>query len=140
MFSGCTLTLVASFAAVAHGATVSVTWAIPVSPQTLTVQQGDTVSFTWSGSHNVYQSASQSDFNGCVRTGGTLLATTSVNYYSTVMSSAGTFYYICEVPTLSHLSLRHLLPVLPLASTNAAHHCCNRSAGGCRSVRHVPTH
>ena len=89
--------LVACGIASVDGADHPVTWVIPMpSPQTLSVAVGDTVTFSWSFSHNVYLSASQADYNSCVTTGGTMLATTSVNSYQHTFSSAGTFYFICE--------------------------------------------
>ena len=90
--------LLACGIAFVNGADHPVTWVIPMpSPQTLSVAVGDTVTFSWSFSHNVYLSASQADYNSCATTGGTMLATTSVNTYQHTFSSAGTFYFICEV-------------------------------------------
>ena len=44
-----------------------------MAPQTMTVTVGDVVTFTWLFVHNVYLSASEADYNACVRTGGLLL-------------------------------------------------------------------
>ena len=68
-----------------------------MAPQTMTVTVGDSVTFTWQYHHNVYLSSSAADYNACVRTGGTMLADNTVTSYQHTFSSAGTFYFICEV-------------------------------------------
>ena len=68
-----------------------------MAPQTMTVTVGDSVTFTWQYHHNVYLSSSAADYNACVRTGGTMLADHTVTSYQHTFSSAGTFYFICEV-------------------------------------------
>ena len=81
----------------AHSATTSVNWIIPTSPDAISVSTGDTVDFTWVAEHNVYQSASKSDFDNCVLTGGNELADTSKSSYSATFPTAGVYYYICTV-------------------------------------------
>lgn len=66
-------------------------------PNTAAAMVGDTVTFTWSGNHNVYESASMSDYDGCVKTGGIMQATTAVFTWSFTATTAGTRYFICEV-------------------------------------------
>ena len=78
----------------ARAANVPVSWVIPMSPQTMSVNVGDTVVFTWGGNHNVWLT-SQSEFDQC--RGGSEIAGTDVNTYRWSASSAGTFYFICEV-------------------------------------------
>ena len=82
----------------AKAAEVSLTWKVSMNPQTKTVSQGDTVVFTWGGTHNVYESASKSDFDSCAKSGGTEVgAQASGGSYSKVFDTPGTFYYICTV-------------------------------------------
>ena len=69
-----------------------------MAPQTMTVTVGDVVTFTWLFVHNVYLSANEADYNGCERSGGTMLADNTVTTYQHTFSSAGTFYFICEIP------------------------------------------
>ena len=73
------------------------TWTIPMNPQTLTIAPGDSVTFQWTGTHNVYQSANVADYNGCVLTGGAMLANTNVNSYQNTFTGEGTFYFICAI-------------------------------------------
>ena len=67
--------------------------------QAANVLTNTSVTFSWSGWHNVYQSASKADFDSCVRTGGTLLTAAGLDgTYTTTLVDPGTYYYICEVP------------------------------------------
>lgn len=76
----------------------TVTWAIPTTPQTVSVTAGAEVTFTWTGNHNVYKSANKADYDSCTKTGGTMVApATSGGTWKTTLSMAGTYYYICEV-------------------------------------------
>ena len=77
-----------------------------MDPQTMTVDVGGTVTFTWSAYHNVYQSAyhdvyqsaNEADYDACVKTGGTMRAdATNTNSYQHTFTAPGTFYFICSV-------------------------------------------
>ena len=61
----------------------------------MTVEVGDRVAFIWSGTHNVYQSASLSDYTACVKQGGHQRAWISVNAYVHRFIHAGTYYFLC---------------------------------------------
>lgn len=77
-------------------------WVIPMEPQSLTVVGGDTVRFTWSGYHNVYRSATQTDYDLCAKSGGVMVGPSAVggSYSETFpYTLTGTFYYICEETT-----------------------------------------
>ena len=79
---------------------VSLMWTIPMSPQTLSLTTGDTLVLTWSYVHDVYQSASQADFDACVTTGGTTLAPVSDSSgasYRHTFTAPGTYFWICTV-------------------------------------------
>ena len=81
-----------------HSANVDADWVIPMDPQTLSVATGDTVTFAWSGYHNVYSVSTQAEFDGCTRTDATELApSSSGGSYSITLDTPGTFFYICEV-------------------------------------------
>ena len=87
------IVLRSSEAAVQH----TIDWIIPMSPQTLTISVGDSVRFEWMSTHNVYLSASESDFSNCVTTGGTELSRIrSDGFFETVLVEIGTYYYICS--------------------------------------------
>lgn len=80
--------------------TYSITWeTMSVShPQTMSVTVGDSVMFSWSGSHNVYEATSPVNFYDCVLSGNTELAPTSTDgSYTHTFSTEGDFYFICEV-------------------------------------------
>ena len=88
------------FASVVHGAVHEVDWIIPTEPNAITITVGDTVRFSWptSEEHNVYQSASQADYDSCAKTGGEELAPTTVFEYTTpAYDTVGTYYYVCTV-------------------------------------------
>lgn len=77
-----------------------VAWAIPVSPQTLTVQMGATIRFTWSGVHSLYRAASAADFADCVADSGLgFTPAASGGSEDIVLSAAGTYYFLCNVGT-----------------------------------------
>jgi len=75
------------------GEVISLTWSIPTrAPFTIppiSANINDTVAFTWSSWHNVYRSASREDFDGCMKTGGAVVAS---------VASGGTFYFTASVP------------------------------------------
>ena len=50
--------LAVGLADVVRAATINVDWAIPTTPNAISITVGDDVAFTWSGSHSVYQSIS----------------------------------------------------------------------------------
>lgn len=82
----------------ARAATINVDWAIPTTPNAISITVGDEVAFTWSGSHSVYQSATQSDYEACATKGGTVVApTTSSGAWTKTFDAPGDYYYICEV-------------------------------------------
>ena len=84
----------------AASAAVALNWMIPMSPQTMTATIGDTVTFSWVGYHDVYESASVADYDACDTTGGVLLAPgSSGGYHSEMFSHFGTFYFICTIGT-----------------------------------------
>ena len=56
---------------------------------------GDTVKFTWSGTHNVYKMASKTAYDNCDFTGATNQGSTSPVAVS--ISEAGVTYYACKV-------------------------------------------
>merc|ERR1712166_893772 len=65
------------------------------SARTKTVTTGDTLHFMWTGSHNVYQMASETAFNDCDFTGATDKGSTSP--VSVPLSGAGPWYFACSV-------------------------------------------
>ena len=76
----------------------ALTWAMSMSPQAASVLVGDTVTFSWSGYHNVHEVSDVGAFASCDTSGGTQLAPpSSGGTHSIVMSTAGTFYYVCAV-------------------------------------------
>ena len=76
----------------------ALTWAMSMSPQAASVLVGDTVTFSWSGYHNVHEVSDAGAFASCDTSGGTQLAPpSSGGTHSIVMSTAGTFYYVCAV-------------------------------------------
>lgn len=90
------------FSATATSASISISWRIPTRdpyriPQ-IVATVNDTLTFTWSSPHNVYISASEHDFDDCVKSGGTELASgVSGGTYTATLPTAGIFYYICTV-------------------------------------------
>jgi len=82
--------------------THTIHWLIPVEPQTLSVNIGDTVTFDWTEGqlpHNVYRSATESDFDSCATSGGEFVAPVAIgSSYSVTLNEPGTVYYICSVP------------------------------------------
>merc|ERR1712166_1648441 len=65
------------------------------SARTKTVTTGDTLHFMWTGSHNVYQMASETAFNDCDFTGATDKGSTSP--VAVPLSGAGPWYFACRV-------------------------------------------
>ena len=66
--------ILASLLPTAQGAAVAVDWNAPLNsgtPATTTVNIGDVVTFTWTGTHDVMEFASQSKFASCDFTGAT---------------------------------------------------------------------
>merc|ERR1711957_596734 len=79
-------------------ATVHVPWTAgfdDASARTKTVTTGDTLHFMWTGSHNVYQMASETAFNDCDFTGATSKG--SISPVSVPLSGAGPWYFACSV-------------------------------------------
>ena len=62
-----------------------------------TVILGDSVVFTWTGTHDVYRFPDEAAFTSCDFAGATELAPTSVNTYTFETTSPGTFYFGCSV-------------------------------------------
>eukprot|EP00854_Cymbomonas_tetramitiformis_P003472 gene3472-4361_t len=98
--------LVASTSAVTR-----VTAEIPMDPQEVLVNVGDTVTLSWSGTHSVSSILNEADYADCVFSseGSVLVADTSVNEYSQTFSAAGSFYFACDVS--SHCSAGQKLTV-----------------------------
>jgi len=63
--------------------------------QVLTVNEGDTIKFDWSSSHNVQQMADSAKFTGCDFAGATMLGDTSP--VTSDALTVGTHYYACSV-------------------------------------------
>merc|ERR1712166_131994 len=79
-------------------ATVHVPWTAgfdDASARTKTVTTGDTLHFMWTGSHNVFQMASETAFNDCDFTGATDKGSTSP--VAVPLSGAGPWYFACQV-------------------------------------------
>merc|ERR1711957_779758 len=79
-------------------ATVHVPWTAgfdDASARAKTVTTGDTLHFMWTGSHNVFQMASETAFNDCDFTGATDKGSTSP--VSVPLSGAGPWYFACQV-------------------------------------------
>merc|ERR1711865_479897 len=79
-------------------ATVHVPWTAgfdDASARAKTVTTGDTLHFMWTGSHNVFQMASETAFNDCDFTGVTDKGSTSP--VSVPLSGAGPWYFACQV-------------------------------------------
>jgi len=93
----CLALLVAIRDVISAGA-APITWAIPTDPQAITVSLGEEVTFTWSGTHDVAESASFADFTNCVKANATERAPQSDGGSFTLnMSEVGTRYFICRV-------------------------------------------
>lgn len=76
----------------------TVNWAVPTLPSSVSVNVGDSVTFSWVSTHDVYVSASKSDFDACTLTGGTAASgVTNGGTHAITYSTAGTYYYICTV-------------------------------------------
>ena len=52
VFFLCTVALLVGDACAGH---ISIAWKVPMTPNTIAVAKGDTISFAWIGDHNVYQ-------------------------------------------------------------------------------------
>jgi plastocyanin len=74
--------------------TVDIAWKIPMNPQKITANTGDTLKFIWSGGHNVYKMASMQAYDDCNFVGATNAGATSP--VEVTMGDA-TVYYACEV-------------------------------------------
>merc|ERR1712166_955759 len=82
-----------------NAATVHVPWNAGLegdaSARTKTVTSGDMLHFMWTGSHNVYEMASQTAFESCNFTGATELGSTSP--VMKTVSGDGPWYFACQV-------------------------------------------
>jgi len=79
-------------------AATSVDWTMPTSPNRITIPVGETVHFSWSGTHAVYQSAGLSDYDACATSSGNTVAQSSRGgSWSNTFNAEGTYYYICPV-------------------------------------------
>merc|ERR1711865_1021311 len=79
-------------------ATVHVPWTAgfdDASARAKTVTTGDTLHFMWTGSHNVFQMASETAFNDCDFTGATDKGSTSP--VSVPLRAFGPWYFACQV-------------------------------------------
>ncbi|KAK3286565.1 hypothetical protein CYMTET_5884 [Cymbomonas tetramitiformis] len=100
---------------------VSLQWQIPMDPQEVLVNVGDTVTLSWSGTHSVSSILNEADYADCVFSseGSVLVADTSVNEYSQTFSAAGSFYFACDVSSHCSAGQKLTVTVLELVSTPA---------------------
>ena len=79
-------------------------WAIPMEPQAMDVTSGSTVTFQWSGYHNVVEVSNNENFEMCNAAGGVEHPPPAPGgEYSVVLNTPSKHYYICSVP--SHCAL-----------------------------------
>jgi hypothetical protein len=89
----------------------------PGNGATLNAQVGDTVTFDWSGTvpHDLKQMASSTALQSCDFTGATqLVASTTAGNHAMDTSTAGTFYFSCQVG--SHCAAMQKIIVVVSAS------------------------
>ena len=84
---------------------------IPTNPQTITAAKGDTVTFTWTGNHNVYQVADAAKIGQCDFAAGTDLGAVSP---VTFTMGDKAVYFGCQIP--GHCGAGQKLTVTPEAT------------------------
>ena len=81
----------------------------------MVVTSGSTVTFQWSGSHNVVEVSNNENFEMCNAAGGVEHAPPAPGgEYSVVLNTPGTHYYICSVP--SHCALGQKIAITVLSA------------------------
>jgi plastocyanin len=95
---------------------VVVDWDLGMDPQTLSVAAGTTVTFSWTGGHNVYAMPDETDFNNCDFGSSTNLGSTSG--VSVDPADGSTKYYGCEVG--SHCIMGQKIAITWEAASTAA--------------------
>ena len=51
--------------AAVDGKTVNIAWKVPMDPSSIKVPSGDSIKFTWSNTHNVYQMKNKEYYDAC---------------------------------------------------------------------------
>ena len=89
---------------------IAVSWKIPTTPNTITAAKGDTITFTWGGNHNVYQSATTDPCDFTTAGFADLGAVSPVTF--TMGDKA--VYFGCQIP--GHCGAGQKLTVTPEAT------------------------
>ena len=108
-------------AAAARAATThNVAWQLSPPQTTYYVAVGDTVTFSWSGIHNVLEAPDQTAYDACDVSGATAVssgASTSASVSFPTVADVGTKYYYCTVGGGSHCSSGQKITVHVSAAT-----------------------
>ena len=62
--------------------------------QSVTVKSGESVTFKWSGTHDVYRFPSEAAYKSCDFSSATFVSSSS---FTLTLRGAGTFYFACKV-------------------------------------------
>merc|ERR1719440_529439 len=89
------LLLIALLVWTATGQT-DVAWTLPTDPQSISVAEGEVFTFTWSGTHNVYEMADEDALTNCDFSDATYLGNVSSLEY-TADNAGDILYFACGV-------------------------------------------
>ena len=93
---GLSLTLAGLASAANHDFVWTKGFSGQASDQALTVAEGDTITFTWSSTHNVYKLAGSTEYGSCSFTGATQQGTGTAGPVSVTVGSTDE-YFACQV-------------------------------------------
>jgi len=92
---------VVSFASLflaSRGANHAVTWAPGLTPNCMEIATGDTVTLTWTGTHNVHTVADHATWTACTLTGSTEVASSAVTTFAWT-AGAENAHVVCTIGT-----------------------------------------
>ena len=94
-------------------------WKFYMDPQELSVAAGTTVTFSWSGTHNVWEVPDAAALANCVLSGGSEVAPSSVQTVNVAAPDAPTTkYYVCQEP--GHCDADQKIAITWAAASTAA--------------------